>query len=731
MAQPNLETNSVLHMIDWRFSQLFNSNMAQATQTNKMIEDNFKRQNTTLHKISSEIDRLNVEAKQNRQGIEDLLQDQECIIQRLDNLERLVDANEEEAKRCNLKFFGVTETGRQVMSTISLIVDVLNYYSAERSWKPEDINRAYRVGERRDYGAPRPIIVHFQHWADKMDLLTDQEMRYKLRQDNIRFTSELTTHQRITVEMYKTQGKTAFFKNGRLQVIDKDRGSRNPKQGRDEQEDSGNFDDSGVHGDDERRQDRQGNLLADRHQAPNTRPRRNAEQQDDRRDARHHRHQNTTTTHQGYFRREEEGYNRNTNRAAYPRGGRDGGTDSTVVPGEKQYSEAARDTPAVSKKRPPILGLPRPFNHGRRLNQRPYLLSGQNRQNEVDDRYLYRLPPPTKDPPTTKQVPCITPRDSDSHHRDDRSAEIFPFGRTTPIQPSALSAATAATAGYGKLRATNGDQRDASAAPPQHTAPSIHGIAAALDLSYDDSEAEVEAVGDSHAARAGGGREGATGGREPSPPPAADDSTRLISAASGRTTTQPSAPSAATAATAGCGKLHATSGDRRDTSAAPPQHTAPNNHGDAAALDLNCDDDDDSKEEVEAVGDSRAARAGGEEGATGRREPSPPPAADASTRRISAAAEQQRRDGPDDRLAQWLGDDPPSDKRPKAPGITKGITVPPERERMLRDSTTRQRASSQPNITDAFKKTQKNDRGIRDTENVSQDPPDKTPTSGP
>ena len=125
-----------------------------------------------------------------------------------------------EAKRCNLKFFGVRELDHYHSTVPEQIIDALNSFS-RRTWVPDDISRAFRLGERRQTGEPRLVIVQFHRWNDKMEILGDKRMRNLMRKEDIRVTSDLTTRQRSMVDFYKQQGKTAFYRNGKLQVVDR------------------------------------------------------------------------------------------------------------------------------------------------------------------------------------------------------------------------------------------------------------------------------------------------------------------------------------------------------------------------------------------------------------------------------------------------------------------------------------------------------------------------------
>ena len=97
--------------------------------------------------------------------------------------------------------------------------DILNECFTSRTWGKNNIETAYRIGDRRRRGdQPRPLIVRYHWWSDKMEVLNDTVARGLLRHDGIRVSSELTTRQRDEVRRYRRQGKVAYYKNDRRQV---------------------------------------------------------------------------------------------------------------------------------------------------------------------------------------------------------------------------------------------------------------------------------------------------------------------------------------------------------------------------------------------------------------------------------------------------------------------------------------------------------------------------------
>ena len=210
---------SFLHVLDWRFGQMMQGLHTFTTNITRMIEDKWEKLDKKIQYFSAEMKQTRQHAEENRQDIRDLQEDGELISSRLEKLERKLESIEVESKQCNLKFVGVEEIHRGDSYTdAEMIVDLLNDYSSAQNWQLDDISRAYRVGNpRQRNGQPRPLIVQFSTWRNKMAVLTDHSLSNELRYEGIKVTSDLTTRQRDTIDFYRSQGKIAFYHSGRLQ----------------------------------------------------------------------------------------------------------------------------------------------------------------------------------------------------------------------------------------------------------------------------------------------------------------------------------------------------------------------------------------------------------------------------------------------------------------------------------------------------------------------------------
>nr|KAG5701749.1 hypothetical protein BaRGS_004351 [Batillaria attramentaria] len=68
------------------------------------------------------------------------------------------------------------------------VVDILCEAMPDKEWKPEDIIRAHRIGDKAsgtENSKPRPLIAKFARWADKMNVLTKgrEALRRKVGQE--------------------------------------------------------------------------------------------------------------------------------------------------------------------------------------------------------------------------------------------------------------------------------------------------------------------------------------------------------------------------------------------------------------------------------------------------------------------------------------------------------------------------------------------------------------------
>nr|KAG5712679.1 hypothetical protein BaRGS_029734 [Batillaria attramentaria] len=137
-----------------------------------------------------------------------------------EDLENKVNKLEAFSRRDNLRFFGVSESANETFDVCARrVVDILCEAMPDKEWKPEDIIRAHRIGDKAsgtENSKPRPLIAKFARWADKMDVLT--KGREALRRKGIAVSADLTTSQSQTLRKYRKDGINAYYKGDKLVV---------------------------------------------------------------------------------------------------------------------------------------------------------------------------------------------------------------------------------------------------------------------------------------------------------------------------------------------------------------------------------------------------------------------------------------------------------------------------------------------------------------------------------
>ena len=88
----------------------------------------------------------------------------------MDNIEKNIDRLEAYSRRENTRIFGIPEDENE--TPLSIKENLLSYFriaSPDKEWSTRDIVRAHRIGSTTDAeNDPRPIIVRFLHWDDKI-----------------------------------------------------------------------------------------------------------------------------------------------------------------------------------------------------------------------------------------------------------------------------------------------------------------------------------------------------------------------------------------------------------------------------------------------------------------------------------------------------------------------------------------------------------------------------------
>ena len=161
----------------------------------------------------------------NEQAIDSVVREQSkaqererILAEEVNFLKDEVDRLELVLRKDNLKFLGIPETAQESYEAcVQTVVDVLND-AGELAipFTASDIQQVYRINGRRRRNEPRPLIVKFTHWCDKLGILMNKEIRGHLRHNGVLVANDLTRRQSSQLAEIRRQGKVGYFLNGKL-----------------------------------------------------------------------------------------------------------------------------------------------------------------------------------------------------------------------------------------------------------------------------------------------------------------------------------------------------------------------------------------------------------------------------------------------------------------------------------------------------------------------------------
>ena len=133
--------------IERRFSQIIYCLHEQTTAISGKIDEHSNRLEQILNYIKSDVIKLNHAAQEDRNDINELLQNRDHAHSRIQQLEKDVERLEVNARQSNLKFFGIPDPDpRDNRTDIDELVYALNYISPSSTWKNADFVSAHRLG---------------------------------------------------------------------------------------------------------------------------------------------------------------------------------------------------------------------------------------------------------------------------------------------------------------------------------------------------------------------------------------------------------------------------------------------------------------------------------------------------------------------------------------------------------------------------------------------------------
>ena len=133
------------------------------------------------------------------------------------------------SRKNNLRFFNVREgPGEDYKSCARKVVQLLNRFFPFKTWRPEDLEQAHRVGpKRKDGSRPRTLVARFHTWPDKLSLLEEKDARKDMADTyGIRMAVDLTDRQHKELKRQEDHRRIAYYRNGRLCFKEKRRSSR-------------------------------------------------------------------------------------------------------------------------------------------------------------------------------------------------------------------------------------------------------------------------------------------------------------------------------------------------------------------------------------------------------------------------------------------------------------------------------------------------------------------------
>lgn len=201
---------------------MMNSLQVHTASISQMMEEKFGRLDRILGQIIADINKVRQTVSKNAEDIVTLKENDNNVSNRLDQLEKDMNTLDSDSRQNKLTFFGLPEMERENSNSIvDQIVELLNESSMRRTWHEHDFETAHRIGSsRHQRQQPRPVVVRFYRRRDKVEVLSNKELRDGLRREGVRVSAELTVHQREQVQHYREPGIQAFFRNGKLQIND-------------------------------------------------------------------------------------------------------------------------------------------------------------------------------------------------------------------------------------------------------------------------------------------------------------------------------------------------------------------------------------------------------------------------------------------------------------------------------------------------------------------------------
>ena len=183
------------------------------------LETNYQTLSSAVQETNTDVGDLFDASKENSDDISRISLTVGNMEKEIANLKSEADRLEEFSRRDNLRMYGIPHSGdyEDYDACARAVSDVLNSVEGPKRWTPDDIARAHRVGQSRN-GEPKPMIVKFSRWKDKIAILRNRKYRDDLEKNGVRVANDLTKNQARVVAEAKKEGKVAYFRKGKLMV---------------------------------------------------------------------------------------------------------------------------------------------------------------------------------------------------------------------------------------------------------------------------------------------------------------------------------------------------------------------------------------------------------------------------------------------------------------------------------------------------------------------------------
>eukprot|EP00745_Piridium_sociabile_P022488 TRINITY_DN35108_c1_g1_i3.p1 TRINITY_DN35108_c1_g1~~TRINITY_DN35108_c1_g1_i3.p1 ORF type:complete len:250 (+),score=41.54 TRINITY_DN35108_c1_g1_i3:77-826(+) len=150
------------------------------------LEEENERLSSSVTDTKEDVTELFSACTQNENSVTMMFSRMKKMESEMNVLKEHCDTLESFSRRDNLRLYGVPQTNKceSFDTCAKLVADTLNSVESPKKWSADDIARAHRVVESRN-GQPKPMIVKFGRWKDKMAVLTNREYRTRLGEKGV------------------------------------------------------------------------------------------------------------------------------------------------------------------------------------------------------------------------------------------------------------------------------------------------------------------------------------------------------------------------------------------------------------------------------------------------------------------------------------------------------------------------------------------------------------------